>query len=250
MGHSMLVRLLSRARVIGCNSRATRDTWIPKPLHSRVVVVHPGTPDFVRSSVVGGATWSSPTQGTPFRLLAVARLSPRKGLVRLIEAVESCAKDGLDVQLDLVGEGPEYSTLKSVVTLPGRVRFHQGVNDEDLAGLYSKSHLFALLPHRVSGAETWEGFGIVYLEAASKGLPILATQTGGVEESLSVQGSVTLSETCSSQEVAQALKALMADTARLNAMSSANIAWAESQAWSSRKPLIDDLLDRLGLPGK
>ena len=42
-GQPMLNRMLKRALVIGRNSLATRHQWIPRDLHDRVVVIHPGT---------------------------------------------------------------------------------------------------------------------------------------------------------------------------------------------------------------
>ncbi len=243
-GQSLLDRVLAGAVVIGCNSFATRDEWIPTHLHDRVIVIHPGTPDFVESTIGASRIREASLLGE-FRVLCVSRLSPRKGIARLIQAAEQCARSGVDLQLDIVGEGPEWQNLSGLVTMPDRIKLHGRVEDEHLAEFYSQADLFAMLPHRIPGGETWEGFGIVYLEAAASGLPVVATNSGGVAEAVTPDGSVLLDEGCSADEVAKLLIDLAADPARRSAMSQANLQWAYSQQWAERSELVGQFVDRL-----
>ena len=50
-------------------------------------------------------------------------------------------------------------------------------------GLYRLYEVYAHLPINVDGA-TFEGFGIVYLEASSCGKPVVGTRSGGVPDAV------------------------------------------------------------------
>jgi alpha-maltose-1-phosphate synthase len=56
--------------------------------------------------------------------------------------------------------------------LPPNVRFLSSVPDESMSNLYDEHDVF-VMPSLV------EGFGMVYLEAMSRGLPIVTTENGG-----------------------------------------------------------------------
>jgi len=99
-----------------------------------------------------------------------------------------------------------------------------------------------LLPREIEGREAWEGFGIAYLEAAAFGLPILATDSGGVREALSPQGSLILAEDANEYEVAEAIRFLLNSPNKRSAMSTANRSWAKSQTWEFRLASVLDAL--------
>lgn len=245
-GGYLLTKLLPRAQVIVTTSQATTQRWVPQSLAQRVIVLKPGVPPFANSALgarppIGGGFSAS----RPMRVLAVARLSPRKGLMKLIHAIDRCVDEGGNVIADLVGDGPESESLVQQIRNTRNINLHTGLSDQQLTRLYESSDLFALLPREISGGEAWEGFGIVFLEAAANSLAILCTRTGGVPESTIAIGSVALDENCSYEEVAVAIRSLYDSPGTLTEMGSANRIWAESQTWSHRKTLIDELLDTL-----
>ncbi len=120
-------------------------------------------------------------------LLTVGRVHPRKGQHALIEALELLPRD-LKQQVEYWIAGPvirrEYQTqLERAAARCGvPVRFLGEVADAELPGLYRKADIFAMtsLPRR----DSIEGFGLVYLEAAACGLPVLGHHTGGVAEAV------------------------------------------------------------------
>jgi phosphatidylinositol alpha-1,6-mannosyltransferase len=67
------------------------------------------------------------------------------------------------------------------------VRFAGEVHDHDLPSYYAACDIF-LLPNRVEGGD-FEGFGIVFLEAAATEKPSIGGRTGGVSEA--IEGGVT-----------------------------------------------------------
>ncbi len=150
---------------------------------------------------------------TPY-ILTVARLVARKGLDDLIRAVAELTRQSgePDVRLVIVGDGPERKPLETLAKKLGvGAKFLGAIPDDDVRALYSRADLFALTPKELPG--DYEGFGIVYLEAALFGLPVVGTKTGGVAGA--VQNGVTgiLAEPNNPESIAQALATLITDKA-------------------------------------
>ena len=102
------------------------------------------------------------------KLLAIGRLVPQKGFDILIQA---CG--GLDVTVEIVGEGPERSRLEAIA--PPNVRLLGA--QEDIPRRLADADLF-VVPSR------WEGFGLVAAEAMAAGVPVVATHVDGLREVL------------------------------------------------------------------
>ena len=62
------------------------------------------------------------------------------------------------------------------------VRFFGNLPDDELAQIYDRADIFAMTS--VHHGESVEGFGLVYLEAAAHGLPVVAHDVGGVSEAV------------------------------------------------------------------
>jgi len=139
------------------------------PAH-RVAVVPPGFDGLnlhPRGHRGGGAA----------RVLCVAQWIPRKGVLDLVRAWRAEERPG--AVLDLIGEtdadaGYAAEVRKAASGDPS-ILVRGPVDDATLAGLYASADLFAL-PSR------YEGYGIVYAEALSFGLPIAACAVGPVPE--------------------------------------------------------------------
>jgi phosphatidyl-myo-inositol dimannoside synthase len=148
-------------------------------------------------------------------VVSVSRLVPRKGMDVLIEAASVLARRGSHPGLSvaIAGAGRDRRRLEKLidrcgapVTLLGRVA--QG----DLPGLYAAADVFALLCRsRWAGIEQ-EGFGIVFLEAASAGVPAVAGDSGGAAEAVrdGVTG-VVVSDPTDITAAADAIDGLLAD---------------------------------------
>jgi phosphatidylinositol alpha-1,6-mannosyltransferase len=112
----------------------------------------------------------------------VSRFVPRKGQHRLIEAA---ARLDQPVELLLVGKGRKESQLRKLADDLGvRARFKVDVAWSDLPGLYREMDVFCMpCKSRWGGLEV-EGLGLVFLEAAATGLPVLAGDSGGSPETV------------------------------------------------------------------
>jgi glycosyltransferase involved in cell wall biosynthesis len=102
--------------------------------------------------------------------LYVGRLDPEKGLDTLLEAFRS-----VPGELVLVGSGSAEERLRSLA--PEGVRFEGPKDRDDLVGYYADADVF-VLPSR---SEPW---GMVLNEAATAGLPIVATEGVGAAHDL------------------------------------------------------------------
>jgi phosphatidylinositol alpha-1,6-mannosyltransferase len=114
----------------------------------------------------------------------VSRFVPRKGQERLLEAA---AILGRDVEVLLVGKGRDENRLRKRATDLGvSTRFEVDVPWSELAGLYRQMDVFVMpCRSRWNGLEV-EGLGLVFLEAAATGLPVIAGDSGGSPETVIV----------------------------------------------------------------
>jgi len=112
----------------------------------------------------------------------VSRFVPRKGQERLIQAV---ARLDTDVEILLVGKGRTEEKLRKLVSSLGvSARFEVDVPWSSLPKLYRQMDVFCMpCKSRWAGLE-FEGLGIVFLEAASSGVPVLAGDSGGSPEAV------------------------------------------------------------------
>jgi phosphatidylinositol alpha-1,6-mannosyltransferase len=143
----------------------------------------------------------------PPYILTVSRLVERKGIDDLLEAYSL-----LDMpekpSLVIVGDGPERKRLERHAQHLGiQPQFLGRLSDAEIHLLYTQAILFALTPKELPG--DYEGFGIVYCEAAYFGLPIVATMTGGVPEAVQNRATGILAEPNHPKSIAQALKELL-----------------------------------------
>jgi glycosyltransferase involved in cell wall biosynthesis len=112
------------------------------------------------------------------RILLVALLSPIKGIPYLLRALAQLKEKRQDFVLDIVGDGPnrqEYEELTNKLELGEMVRFH-GLKSKPEVAEYMRQCDFFVLP------SLWENLPCVLIEAMASGIPVIATDVGGVKE--------------------------------------------------------------------
>ncbi|HEY7339000.1 MAG TPA: glycosyltransferase family 4 protein [Bryobacteraceae bacterium] len=113
-----------------------------------------------------------------FTVLSVCRFYPRKRLEILLRAARILQDAIPDLELRIVGDGPEYRRLQSIcrdLDLGPAVRWIGNVAIGRLAEEYNRCDVFCL-------PSVQEGFGIVFLEAMAAGKPIVAAHSAAVPE--------------------------------------------------------------------
>jgi glycosyltransferase involved in cell wall biosynthesis len=117
----------------------------------------------------------------PLRILSVARLVSEKGVEDLVVALRLLAGRGVDAELTLVGSGPLRGRLDAMAReLRVRVRVLGGVPHGELPALHRASDVLVLAS---APRATWrEQFGFAVVEALGSGLPVLAGDSGSLDE--------------------------------------------------------------------
>jgi glycosyltransferase involved in cell wall biosynthesis len=166
-----------RCHKIVCVCRADIDFAVSEglalPTHFRLI--HNGMPD-VAPSLTSPARSISDFLADPIRLICVARFEMQKDHRTLFSALANLQH--LNWHLALVGDGPKLSVCMDYVATLGledRVEFCG--RSTNVALLLHNSDIFVL-------PSLWEGFPRSILEALRASLPIIATDVGGVKESV------------------------------------------------------------------
>ena len=151
-----------------------------------------------------------PAPAHPPTVLAVARMYPRKRLEDLLAAAARLRERIRDVRFRLVGDGPEAARLRALharLGLGDTVRLLGDVSAATLAVEYVGADCFCL-------PSTQEGFGIVFLEAMTAGLPIVACRAAAVPEVVVDGETGVLVAPRDPDALARALETVLGDPAR------------------------------------
>jgi phosphatidylinositol alpha-1,6-mannosyltransferase len=218
-----LRRPLRRADALFAVSRYTADRVF------RLTGRHP----LVVGAGVGPAFAPAPTPPERAVVGCISRFVPRKGQRRVLDAVAAVRAEGRDVSVLLVGKGRDEKSLRRRAARRGvPTRFEVGVPYEALPGLYREITVFAMPSRsRWFGLEA-EGLGIVYLEAAASGLPVIAGDSGGSPETvLPGRTGFVVDHT---DALAEALRLLLDDPALGRRMGAAGRSWVREQfSWEA-----------------
>ncbi|MEL5958643.1 glycosyltransferase family 4 protein [Streptomyces sp. CLV115] len=177
-------------------------------------------------------------------ILCVARLVPRKGQDTLIRALPLIRSKVPDAELVVVGRGPDEARLRKLAARHGRgaVHFAGGVSHTDTPPYYAAADVFAMpCRTRRAGLEA-EGLGIVFLEAAASGLPVVVGDSGGAPDTVLDGRTGRVVDGTDPAAVAEALTGILLDPDRA-AMGAAGREWVrESWSWDVSARRLTDLL--------
>lgn len=184
----LLRRVFSGARGLIANSENSRrlliDRWNVRP--GKVAVVYPGVDvDRFTPSIDGQEFRRRYAGDDDFVLVTVGRLQRRKGHDTVIAALPEIRRRGVPVHYIVVGDGPERASLEEQARSAGVgdvTHFVGAASEADLPRWYRAGDVF-VMPNRTDGVD-FEGFGIVFLEAAASGLPVIAGASGGAPEAV------------------------------------------------------------------
>ena len=140
------------------------------------------------------------------RLVFVGRLSPEKGAVLLVEAAAMLRRDGIRVELVLIGDGPSRPEIERAVSEHG---LHDAVSLLGWRG--SEQVREEILASRALVLPSFaEGLPIVLMEALALNRPVVSTYVAGIPELVQPGSNGFLVPPGSLTELAAALRAVVA----------------------------------------
>lgn len=146
-------------------------------------------------------------------LFSLGRLVPRKGFDLVVRAVSDLSREGRSLAYVVAGDGPERSSIERLAQDLGVghcIRLLGQVDELTKWAAYELADVF-LMPNRLLGGLDWEGFGIVFLEAALAGRPAVGGRSGGAGEAIEDEVTGVLVDPEEPGAVAQAVRRLMDD---------------------------------------
>ena len=233
-------RLIRHATAVSTLTHFTRDLLISHfPEAADKVQITPGA---LRSDFAIVPPKARPPKGK-IVILTVGRLHPRKGQLETLRALQVLAPQVRSmIEYWIVGgqsKGSYEGILRDTAarTPDLSVRFLGVMPDEDLSEVYEQADIFAMTS--VNHGSSVEGFGLVYLEAAAHGLPIVAHDVGGVSEAVDNGRTGLLVPADRPAQLAAAFEQLIHDPGLRQRLGSAGREWAARTSWrSSAKTLF------------
>lgn len=245
---------LPHIRQLVAVSRNTRDLITARYPEARVVVVNNGVLDIFGTdrspSELDGAL--AEMTGEPIErvslariVITVGRLVRRKGvswfIVEVLPRIVASTED--DVLYCVVGNGPERAAIERVIATSGfasQVRMLGSLDFDALVALYNRADAFVMPNIAVPGDV--EGFGIVALEAAVAGVPVIATAIDGIPDAVHAGANGTLVQALDADAFARAV--LAADSSEL-ARKRIHEYTVQRFSWASSASAISDAIDVL-----
>ena len=230
--HGLIFRFAERTaarwgRAIICVCERERELALRNRIAppEKLYVVHNGVQDVPAAPREGG-------EPQPVRIISIARFEPPKDHTTLLHALATLRSQ--QWQLDLIGDGRLQARMRKLAGALGiaaRVHFlgYQAEPDRALA----RAQVFVL-------SSRSEGFPRSVLEAMRAGLPVIASNVGGVDEAVSHGVNGLLVSRGSVEALAAALAELITNAARRKRMG-----MAARLAYESRfrlEPMVEQTL--------
>lgn len=186
------------------NSEEYRQSWIKRGLEPAKIKIFPRGLDteLFNPARRDPAFWEKfgSTNGK-VRLLYVGRISKEKNLDVLASAYRLLRKEGLPVELLLVGHGPYSETLSE--TLPDAI-FTGYLKGKELATAYASADVFTF-------PSTTDTFGNVIIEAQASGVPVIVSDSGGPKELVEDNANGLVTKSYDVDDLTRAIRTLVSD---------------------------------------
>ena len=217
-------------------STFTRDEILKKIPNLAITVINHGV-DMEKFERADGLQY--PMKRYQPYIVSVGQLRWRKGYHFSIKSFAKVAKEFPDLRYVIVGKKYKddyYQRLKNLIVefhLEDRVHILEDVHtDEQLADVYTQAEFFCLFSQNVN--HDVEGFGLVFLEAAAAGLPVVGAKNCGVDDAVVEGKNGLLVNTRDPQDFANALLTILRDRELQKKMRAESLAFAKECTWEKR----------------
>lgn len=164
-----------------------------------------------------------------FRIGYVKHLVGYYGIEYLIQAVEIILRQRNDIQLHIYGDGPLKERLNEYVVsneLYRNIFLHGSIEHDQLPEIYNQFDVF------VMPSVCEEAFGVAAVEAQACGVPVIASNIGGVPEAVSDGKTGILVKPGVVDEIVQAIEKLLNDKPLRAKMSKNAVEWSRNFDWN------------------
>lgn len=193
-------------------------------------------PNGIERDELEGETHPAASRRYPFELLYVGRLAPEKGVNVLLTAIDGLR--GIVGRLRIVGDGPSMASLvkRSRVTLSDlAIEFTGNVSRSSLGEFYRSSDVVVV-------PSLTEAHGLTALEAATCGVPVIASRVGGLQETVDDGVTGVLVQKGDALALRRAIHDLAGASALRKAMQSRAIQRAAGYHWSALLPRLQGVI--------
>lgn len=140
-------------------------------------------------------------------ITTVARLTWQKGYLYNLEALSILKKKGIKFKYNIIGEGPDYALIKYHIDRLGlndQCLMHGQMHQDKVQEILYNSDIYLQ-------ASISESMGNSYLEASASGLPIVATNIGGIPEVVLHNKTGYLADPCDTHKLSFYIEKLITD---------------------------------------
>lgn len=160
------------------------------------------------------APYPMPPRDAVVRIGYIGRLEPYKGVLDLVQALPLLRRSWPSLRLSVAGEGPARAPMER---LAGELGVSEVVEFVGHRAGAEKEAWFRSVELVVVPSNAWENFGLVALEALTRGRPVVATNFGGLPDIVQDRESGRLVPVGDPTALAEAIGALLADPERAHA---------------------------------
>ncbi len=167
-------------------------------------------------------------------ILSVGAWKRRKGFEHSIAAFDILRTKLPDLRYLILSNPPDEIKKKH-----GQITFLSGLSEEELIALYKNAELFILLPQ--DDNKDIEGFGLVYLEAAAAGLPVIGAKNTSAEDAVLDGKNGFLVDGSDPEEAVLKMTDLLSSSSLRSQMSRASLEFAGAMTWERAAKLYREI---------
>jgi phosphatidylinositol alpha-1,6-mannosyltransferase len=186
----------------------------------------------------------------PPTLVTVARLDDEyKGHDVVLQAMRRIRAVVPDARWVVVGDGALRTKLEEearVLGLADAVDFRGAVTDAERDLALDSADVFVMASRIPPSGAGGEGFGIVFLEASARGLPIVAGRAGGAVDAVDDGVTGILVDPESPEEVADAVLSILTNRDQARAFGQAGVVWSKNFAWPTIIDRVEEVVCQVG----
>jgi len=205
-------RVYEQANAVIAISGPTQELLLERGLPAnKVCIIRLGVNNQLFEPVSPLSKWNGQSLAGKRLILSVSRLVERKGVDKVIEAMPFVLEQCPDALYIVVGDGPCRERLKQIAQEKGvadKVLFAGRV--PDIRPFYHACDVF-VLPTREGRKGDIEGLGLVYLEAAACGKPVVASLVGGVADAVVPNETALIVDPLDPKDIANAIVKILTD---------------------------------------